>query len=506
MPTGGHIKSASSFLLLLIFLTQVKIRGRRTASDWEMIEPKSIEAPAGAFHEARPGTPGQRSDLSLSPALQCQLSRPAPCSVPSVCGLPCDLTIGPERHSVVDLGHLTRMAVMALPGVRGSFRQQAEELFAQVWCIVGHHPSQLTATTMMVFLRNGADEAECREVLRTRFGEALPVTTFAVQPPCDGAALGVELWALGGPGVTVKRFGTELLTVESDGIRWIHCGGICGAPGAAGAYAESLSAFQRTQTRLSEAGIGFDQVVRTWIYVNQINEGSEGRQRYQELNRARTDFFHNLQLCAKNRATWSPATIYPASTGIGTRGTHLTMSCLALDSQRPDVFLMPIENPQQTPACDYHASYSPQAPKFSRAMAVVQGHFVATLVSGTASIVNAQTCHPGDIVRQTEQTIENIKQLIAPENFARHGLPGAGATLQDIAKLRVYVKHAIDYEQARNVCEGLLPRVPALYLEADVCRSDLLVEIEAVAFSPFNENGTTPKISRRAVNGSKRRG
>jgi enamine deaminase RidA (YjgF/YER057c/UK114 family) len=158
---------------------------------------------------------------------------------------------------------------------------------------------------------------------------------------------------------------------------------------------------------------------------------------------------------------------------------------------------MPLENPRQTSAFDYHAKYSPQSPKFSRAMAVVQGRFVSTLVSGTASIVDAQTCHPGDVVRQTEQTIENIERLIAPENFARHGMPGAGATLRDIAKLRVYVKHPEDYEKCREVCERLLPRVPAIYLEADVCRADLLVEIEAVAFSPYATNGSAADGAKR---------
>ena len=464
-----------------------------------MAAPKPIESSPGALREPGLGAEGQLSDQRSSPIHHCHLTQPAPCGVPSPCGLPCDLRIGPERHAVVDLGQLARMAVMALPGVRGSFRQQAEELFAQILCIVGRHPIPLTATTMMVFLRNGADEAECREVLRIRFGEKMPVTTFVMQPPCDGAALGVELWAVGGPAVTVKRFGPELLTVESDGIRWIHCGDIRGVAGDGGAYAESMSAFQQMKARLSEAGVGFDQVVRTWIYVNQINEGEAGRQRYQELNRARTDFFRDFTLCSKNRAAGAPATIYPASTGIGTRGTQLTMSCMALDSQRPDVFLMPLENPQQTPAYDYQAIYSPQAPKFSRAMAVVQGHFVATLVSGTASILNAQTCHAGDIVRQTAQTIENIERLIAPANFERHRLPGTGATLKDIAKLRVYVRNQEDFEACREVCERLLPRVPAIYLIADVCRQDLLVEIEAVAFSPFNQKCPT---NNPAVNGT----
>ena len=53
----------------------------------------------------------------------------------------------------------------------------------------------------------------------------------------------------------------------------------------------------------------------------------------------------------------------------------------------------------------------------------------------------------------------------------------------DIAKIRVYVKHPEDYPACRAICERRLPGVPALYLHADVCRPDLLVEIEAVAFS-----------------------
>jgi len=336
---------------------------------------------------------------------------------------------------------------------------------------------------------------ECREVIRARFGETGPVTTFVVQPPCCGAALGVELWALGGPGVKVKRFGPHLLSAESEGIRWIHCGGISGQAGTGGAYGESLSAFRKMRQQLAVAGVGFDQVVRTWLYVNQITGGEEGGQRYQELNRARTDFYGGIDLCAKNRAPGAPTTIYPASTGIGTGGANVAMSCMALESKRTDVFLLPLENPRQTAAYDYQAIYSPQSPKFSRAVAVVQGHFVSTLVSGTASILNSQTCHVGDIVRQTAQTIDNIERLIAPENFARHGLRGAGATLQDIAKLRVYVKYWQDYEKCRDVVERRLPRVPVIYLHADVCRPNLLVEIEAVAFSAFAPNGTPREIN-----------
>jgi enamine deaminase RidA (YjgF/YER057c/UK114 family) len=413
------------------------------------------------------------------------------------------LKLGPERHAVLDLGGLTRLAIMAEPGSRGSFREQAAELFAQVLCLVMHQPVLLSATTMTVFLRDAADGPPCEEVIRRCFGDAAPVTTFVVQPPCCGAALGIEFWATGGTGVRVERLGPHLLAVESEGVRWIHCAGVTGSRTDSG-YGESFSAFQNLEQQLSVAGVDFDQVVRTWIYVNQITAGANGIQRYQEMNRARTDFFRQIQFGRRHRGVRAPEKIYPASTGIGTSGTQITMSCLALDSHRPDVFILPLENPQQTPACTYHARYSPQSPKFARAMAVVQGHFVATLVSGTASIVDAKTVHAGDIVRQTEQTLDNIERLIALENFAQHGMPGCGATLRDMAKLRVYVKQMEDYERCRAVVEARLANVPALYLQADVCRPDLLVEIEAVAFSPFG--GVARANGHVNVNGAEGKG
>ena len=431
-----------------------------------------------------------------SPAHHCRLTLPTPCRQPSPCGIPCELKLGPERHVVVDLGSLARLAIMAVPGSRGSFREQAHELFAQVRCIVSRQAIPLTPATMMVFLRDGADETAAREIVRSTFSDSAPVTTFVVQPTVCGAALGIELWALGGMGVKVERFGPEVIAVESDGNRWVYVGGVRGTVGEGGAYQEATTAFGRMEQQLARAGVGFNQVVRTWIYVNQINKGPPGWQRYQELNRARTDFYRDIRFGAKLRRPGGPATIYPASTGIGTSGAQVNMACVALDSSRPDVFIVSLENPQQTPACAYHAAYSPQSPKFARAMAAVHGHYVSTLVSGTASIVDAKTVYPGDIVRQTEQTLENIEKLIGPENFARHGLAGSGVALRDVAKLRVYVKHPDFYESCREVVEQRLPGVPAIYLHADVCRPDLLVEIEAVVFSPFTdrpiESDTSP--------------
>lgn len=426
---------------------------------------------------------------SISPmdiAHSFHLDHPEIDSLPAPCGQACTLKLGPERHSMLELGRLARFAIMIEPAGRGTFSEQAAELFAQLYCIVCCRETGLTPTAMMVFLREAANKDRCRRVIAAVFGDKAPVTTYVAQPPCSGAELGVELWAAGGEGVEIRRHGAHAISVESEGIRWVHCGDVRGdLDRVESAYDEAATAFRHLDEQLGLAGVDFGQVLRTWIYVNQITEGPDGRQRYQELNRARTDYFDGVKLCGKNRVAWAPDKIYPASTGIGTQGTGITLCAMALDTERDDVFFIPLENPRQTSAFEYNSSYSPKTPKFSRAMAVVQGHFVSTFVSGTASIVEAKTVHVGDVERQTEQTIDNIERLIAAENFAGHNMPGVGAELTDVAKLRVYVKHAEDYEKCRNIVEEKLPDVPAIYLHADVCRPDLLVEIEAVAFSPL---------------------
>ena len=70
--------------------------------------------------------------------------------------------------------------------------------------------------------------------------------------------------------------------------------------------------------------------------------------------------------------------------------------------------------------------------------------------------------------------------MISPANFALHGVPRAGATLEDLAKVRVYVKRPEDYSKCRAVCERRLGQLPAIYARADICRPELLVEIEGV--------------------------
>jgi enamine deaminase RidA (YjgF/YER057c/UK114 family) len=391
-----------------------------------------------------------------------------------------------SEHSLVDLADSKRIALMITPQGRGPIRDQVQEVVEDLSRALAGHPDRMALTAQTVFLRDSADRAVFEEVFSTVLKDQHPVTNFVLQSPCCGAALAVEAWAIGGKDVCVERHGPWAVSVRYDHVRWVYVAGVEPGPGVRGVHAQTMDALRRMNEGLMEAGSNYQHVVRTWLYLGGITEKERNTQRYKELNRARTDFYRDIPFCRALLDPNVPRGVYPASTGIGMAGQGLMVACVALETARDDVFLFPLENPQQTPAYAYHPRYSPKSPKFSRAMALVLGDYVTTWISGTASIVDSESWFPGDVARQTEQTIDNIERLIAAENFAQHGIKGAGATLGDLAKVRVYLKRASDFEVCREVCRRRFGTVPAIYAVADVCRPELLVEIEGVAFSRYS--------------------
>jgi enamine deaminase RidA (YjgF/YER057c/UK114 family) len=398
------------------------------------------------------------------------------------------------QHSHVDLGDSARAALMITPQRRGVFRDQAREVLGAMQTVFDHQPEPMAVTVLTVFLKSFRDQPACEQLLADFFNSKPPVTNYVLQPPCSGAALAVEAWAIGGESVRVERFGPHALSVAYDGVRWVYCAGLKPRPAARGVYEQTLDVLKQSRAALAGAGSGFERVVRTWFYLGGITKPEAEAQRYQELNRARTDFYHDIPFHCSALAPNVTRGVYPASTGIGMAGRGLVMSCMTLETQRDDLCLLPLENPQQTPAYAYHPKYSPLSPKFSRAVALLLGDYVTTWVSGTASIVDSETRHPGDPAKQTEQTIQNIERLIAPENFGLHGLKGAGAGLHDLAKIRVYLKRPEDLPKCKAVCERRFGAIPAIYAVADICRPDLLVEIEGVAFSRYSPAKATPLV------------
>ncbi len=388
-------------------------------------------------------------------------------------------------YSVVGLNDVRHVFAAAAPRGGASFAEQVNDALRTIEAVIQEEGTRGSIVHQAVFMADPGQIEECHRIMRAFYGRELPATSYILQPPCDGKLVAIEALGVGqGKGeVDIERVNEQLVTVRHNGISWIHCAQVIPQQPADGVYEDATAAFNQIQHHFHSVGIRFDQVIRTWLYLGGIVDAEGPTQRYKELNRARTDFYRDIPFLKDLPPANRPGTAYPASTGIGANGRGIMMSAIALATERQDILAVPLENPRQTSAYDYAAQYSPKSPKFSRAMALSCGVYATIFISGTASITHAETRHVGDVVAQTQETIDNIAALIAEDNLARHGLPGLGTSLDGLALARVYLKRQEDYPKARAACEQRWGELPTIYAVADVCRPELLVEIEGIAFS-----------------------
>lgn len=233
------------------------------------------------------------------------------------------------------------------------------------------------------------------------------------------------------------------------------------------------AATQRAYSDLFEVLAANDcpHLLRLWNYLAEINREADGSERYRQFNVGRQQAFIDARRSAFDGA--------PAACALGTRGGPLRVYFLA--GRRPP---LAIENPRQISAYRYPDVYGPRTPTFSRAALVdIGGARQALFISGTASIVGHTTLHVGDVRRQTEESLRNIATLrqIAAER--------AGVAFPADALIpTVYVRDVAHLAIVREVFERAVgadsaAARDAIYLQADICRADLLVEIEAHAFA-----------------------
>lgn len=211
--------------------------------------------------------------------------------------------------------------------------------------------------------------------------------------------------------------------------------------------------------------LGFPHLLRAWNYLPAINDGSGDRERYRRfcVGRARAliaNGYRDSQVCA--------------GTAIG--GDEPRLRVYLLCGRAPGVN---IENPRQVSAYDYPREYGPRAPSFARATALASGGDEALLmISGTASVVGHRSLHAGDVDAQLKEVIRNLEILLS-ESAARLGTETAHFDGDSL--LRVYVRHAEHWPAIERHLRAHWPAVRLAGLRGDICRSDLLVEIEAVS-------------------------
>lgn len=140
------------------------------------------------------------------------------------------------------------------------------------------------------------------------------------------------------------------------------------------------------------------------------------------------------------------------------------------------------ENPEQVPAYHYPVRYGPRSPSFARASQVNLGRRQAVFISGTASIKGSETVHPGHCGKQVETTLHNLALISESVGLG----PDLGRALGAARSFVIYLRREEDIALVNDRLEKSLfgPGDEKIYLLADICRSDLMVEIEATVLLP----------------------
>lgn len=304
----------------------------------------------------------------------------------------------------------------------------------------------------------GADAPRCDDARYLQVG--LEPCLEAAQGQQSPAAGVFEVWSVDGD---VRHGRTGAIRHAADGrVQFVAIEVEEGGDIRAAARA----AYARLRGIIAEGG--YPHALRIWNYFEAITDGDGDQERYRQFCVGRAEGMGEH---------WGP---FPAATAIGQvasgSGRGRVLQVYALTAKEPGI---PIENPRQVSAYRYPRQYGPQAPSFARAMLPGQGGPVQgrlpLLLSGTASVVGHATAHAGSLEAQLGETCNNLERLLAS---ARERVPSLPACYGPASALKVYLR---DPGAATVVADTLRARFPGaalLLLQAEVCRRELLVEID----------------------------
>jgi enamine deaminase RidA (YjgF/YER057c/UK114 family) len=233
--------------------------------------------------------------------------------------------------------------------------------------------------------------------------------------------------------------------------KYCWLGGLVPTRTEASREAQAEEMFVTIERLLQGVGLSFRHVVRTWFYLREILAW------YGEFNRVRNDFFRARHLFDG---------VVPASTGVGAAnpaGAAVIAKAFAVQAKHPALYVRPVVSPLQCAALEYGSA-------FSRAVEVVHGTRRQLFISGTASIEpGGQTAHVGDVAQQVALTMDVARAILELRHMDwRHA-----------TRALAYFRHPADLPAWETYCrQQRLPPLPVVLTQCDVCRDDLLFELE----------------------------
>lgn len=265
---------------------------------------------------------------------------------------------------------------------------------------------------------------------------------------CFDAPAPLEIWQVDAP----VNCGTEGALRWSAGGGWLFAAIELDEREHGGPEGAASSAYAQLRQFINQRNE--QHVLRIWNYLDAINQGAGDAERYK-------------QFCDGRAAGMGAffAEGFPAASAIGHHGPAHRLQVYLLACDQPGAR---VENPRQISAWRYPRQYGRTPPSFARAMSLPAQDVLA--ISGTAAVVGHASAHEGDTVAQLDEILVNLETLLASA-----GMP---AGFDTHAPLKAYVRHGADAPHVREKLKQHLPGVPVLLLHGDVCRSELLVELD----------------------------
>jgi len=294
---------------------------------------------------------------------------------------------------------------------------------------------------------------------RPLFGEGLAgVSLFAVR-----AEAPEDVWTIADADGTDHGRGWKCHDATFLLLQDVH--GRADEPGADNSRAAQADRmFDRADQLLRSQRRDYRSVTRTWVYLSEILDW------YDEFNQVRSAKYGRFGLMPEAGQAGSNHLLLPASTGIQgdtPRGAAVTMDVLATEiPEGSPIEIRQMTNRRQRDAFKYGSA-------FSRGAAIRMPEATWISLSGTASIdESGATLRVGDTRGQIQQTFDVVEALIAQE----------GAALTDLCDATIFIKQAEDADVlAEVIAERGLKELAGVRVVADVCRDDLLFEIDGAA-------------------------
>jgi len=305
--------------------------------------------------------------------------------------------------------------------------------------------------------------------------------TFIAQSPVGDSQIELIIRYIKKEDQLIVRFeeanGSQYSCISSGDNCWVIIGGVGCLEESLGISKQASCAFSDLHLVLKRENLGFEHLVRQWNYIENIvgfshrdNRDNRRYQHYQEFNEIRADWYSESGLTHD----------FPAATGIGTKGGGVIIDGIAarLDSSYK---VLSLRNPEQEDAHSYSrakliGNQASSAPLFERGKMIVGTDEGYIWVSGTAAI-RGEDSVSGNIVDQIRVTCENIDELISTDNLHKAGITISEFVIKPVY-LRAYVKPGLDGLFVEGFLQQRYPDALVHVLYADICRDELLVEVE----------------------------